>query len=164
MKPQACLILLISLIPVSGSAQDFSQHPEYDTILTVVRDWTETLASSDIVRRAELTVDGSLIQRMVQQEDGSYELLARVRRHAEMQASESVMVERYWHERLLISDQLAVFFASYDFWIDGEFSHCGTDVFELVKLEGSWKIGNMTYTIQRSDCPKSPLGPLPAED
>jgi hypothetical protein len=53
-----------------------------------------------------------------------------------------------------------VFWAPYDFYIDGEFSHCGVDVFDLIQLEGQWKLANSMYTVIRNDCPKSPLGEL----
>jgi len=69
--------------------------------------------------------------------------------------------ERYWDEQLLISDHLAVFWAPYDFHIDGEFSHCGIDVLNLIKVDGVWKISHAMWTIQRPNCEPSPLGPLP---
>jgi hypothetical protein len=61
---------------------------------------------------------------------------------------------------VLVNDLMAVFWAPYDFYIDGEFSHCGVDVFDLIKLDGQWKLANSMYTVISSGCPKSPLGEL----
>jgi len=48
----------------------------------------------------------------------------------------------------------------YDFWVDGKFSHCGIDIFDLVKTAEGWKISGATYTVERTGCAASPLGPL----
>jgi hypothetical protein len=50
--------------------------------------------------------------------------------------------------------------APYDFHIDGKFSHCGTDVFTLVRAKGEWRIVSIVYTVQRTGCAPSPLGPI----
>ena len=47
-----------------------------------------------------------------------------------------------------------------DFWVDGKFSHCGIDIFDLVKTAEGWKISGLTYTVERTGCAPSPLGPL----
>jgi len=144
---------------ISHSANSQTDH-ELNAVMSVVNDWIETLETGDLSRRAELTIDGATIQRVVEQDDGSFELSMRVRHIDTTAVQNSVQIERYWDEQVLISDRIAVFWAPYDFWIDGEFSHCGTDVFDLVKSENEWKLSSMMYTIQRSDCPESPLGDL----
>ena len=47
---------------------------------------------------------------------------------------------------------LAMAWVPYEFLVDHKFSHCGIDVFTLVKAEGVWKISNATYTLERSGC------------
>jgi hypothetical protein len=91
---------------------------------------------------------------------GEYEFVERSWFSAENFNSDSQLTERYWDEELLLSDVLAVFWAPYDFYIDGEFSHCGIDVLNLIKVDDEWKIGHAMWTIQRPDCEASPLGPL----
>jgi hypothetical protein len=41
---------------------------------------------------------------------------------------------------------LAIVWTSYELWRDGKTSHCGVDVFEMVKEQGTWKIGNAMWT------------------
>jgi hypothetical protein len=43
--------------------------------------------------------------------------------------------------------------------LDGGFSHCGIDSFELVRTDGSWKLTGGIYTVEREGCAPSPLGP-----
>lgn len=68
--------------------------------------------------------------------------------------------ERSWDETVLIQGNIAVVWTPYDFHVDGEFSHCGIDSFQLIKREGQWLISNSSWTLETENCPESPLGPL----
>ena len=67
--------------------------------------------------------------------------------------------ERIWNPDVRINGLIATMIAPYDFWIDGKFSHCGVDAFDLIKTEQGWKIAGGVYTVE-SRCEPSPLGPL----
>ena len=154
------LLILTTFISSAAFAQTNDNHPEYDTVMSVVDGWIGTLRTGDLDLRAKLTIDGALTQQLVEQDDGSFKLESRTRNNSSRQTNPNVMIERYWDHKLLIEDKLAVFWAPYDFWVNGEFTHCGTDVFDLIKIDGEWKLGNMMYTIQRTNCLPSPLGEL----
>ena len=68
------------------------------------------------------------------------------------------LLERMWSPTVLIFGSVAQVHTPYDFHVDGKFSHCGTDVFMLVRAKGAWRISNITYTVQRAGCAPSPLG------
>ena len=78
---------------------------------------------------------------------------------AQLQASKQKMQERIWNPDVRINGLIANVTAPYDFWIDGKFSHCGVDGFDLIKTEDGWKIAGGVYTVE-SKCAPSPLGPL----
>lgn len=40
----------------------------------------------------------------------------------------------------------------YEFWINGEFSHCGVNSFHMVKLDEEWKISYLIDTRRRAAC------------
>ena len=67
--------------------------------------------------------------------------------------------ERIWEPEVLVHGPIAVVWAPYDFYVDGEFSHCGIDAFQLLRTDDGWTITGGTYTVERTDCPESPLGP-----
>ena len=69
-------------------------------------------------------------------------------------------IERAWDETILIQGSIAIFWAPYDFHVDGEFSHCGVDSFQLIKKGDKWLITNASWTREIEKCQKSPLGPL----
>ena len=77
---------------------------------------------------------------------------------ADLQASKQRMQERIWNADVRVNGLVATVTAPYDFWIDGKFSHCGTDSFDLIKTEEGWKIAGGVYTVEQK-CAPSPLGP-----
>ena len=56
------------------------------------------------------------------------------------------MRERIWNPEVRVNGLIATVWAPYDFWIDGKFSHCGVDQFDLIKTEEGWKIAGGVYT------------------
>lgn len=70
-----------------------------------------------------------------------------------------VLLERMWAPVVTFYGPLAVVRAPYDFHVDSRFSHCGTDVFTLMRSNGEWRISTVTYTVQRDGCTPGPLGP-----
>ena len=51
-----------------------------------------------------------------------------------------------------IEGRIAMVWAPYDLWINETFSHCGVDVFTLIKAHDGWKIASISYTIEKVDC------------
>jgi hypothetical protein len=67
-------------------------------------------------------------------------------------------LERMWTPTVILHGALAEVHAPYDFHVDGKFSHCGTDVFTIVRAKGEWLVSAIVYTVQRTGCAPSPLG------
>lgn len=51
-----------------------------------------------------------------------------------------------------VDGDLAIAWAPYQFYVDDRFSHCGVDSFQLVKLNGEWKIQYLIDTRRRQNC------------
>lgn len=62
--------------------------------------------------------------------------------------------ERYWSPSVMIRGGIAVVWAPYEFWVDGETSHCGVDVFDLVRIDGRWLVSNAMWTVEPEACPE----------
>jgi hypothetical protein len=69
------------------------------------------------------------------------------------------LLERMWEPTVLVEGRVAVVWTPYDFHLNGEFSHCGIDIFTLLKGEDGWRVTGVTYNVIREGCPPSPLGP-----
>lgn len=76
---------------------------------------------------------------------------------ANMSGDGRVYVERWTSEPVvLIRGPIAVVWGEYEFWIDEEFSHCGVNTADLVKIDGAWKLANIMWTAERDNCPTAP--------
>ncbi len=75
-------------------------------------------------------------------------------------AAKYKLLERMWAPQVSISGRLASLWAPYDFHRDGKRTHCGIDQVNLVKTPEGWRIATLIYTIQTTNCPDSPLGPV----
>ena len=154
-------VLGIAILLIASMASNAQQsHPEYASVKLVIDNFFESINTGNGELLASLEVEGAQILNIREGAAGEYEFAARNWFVAENFSSDTQLTERYWDEELLISDLLAVFWTPYDFHVDGEFSHCGVDVLNLIKIEGAWKIGHAMWTIQEPDCEASPLGPL----
>lgn len=60
--------------------------------------------------------------------------------------------ERVIFETIKIDGQLAIAWTPYNFYHNGQFSHCGVNSFQLVRLEGIWKIQYIIDTRRRQGC------------
>ncbi|MEM9339842.1 MAG: nuclear transport factor 2 family protein, partial [Bacteroidota bacterium] len=60
--------------------------------------------------------------------------------------------EAIWNEKVQIDGDMASVWADYVFYLDDQFSHCGVDVFQLVRLKGQWKIFYLAYTMRNNPC------------
>lgn len=61
--------------------------------------------------------------------------------------------ERITFDLIKIDAQLATVWAPYKFYVGETFSHCGVDAFQLVKLNGTWKIQYIIDTRRKDACP-----------
>ncbi|HEX6910391.1 MAG TPA: nuclear transport factor 2 family protein [Longimicrobium sp.] len=66
------------------------------------------------------------------------------------------LVERMWNPEVRIEGDLATLRARYEFHRGTELSHCGVDAFQLVRVDGAWRIAALSYTVQTEDCPPAP--------
>jgi serine/threonine protein kinase len=64
----------------------------------------------------------------------------------------AAVAETYWEPTVMIRGPLAVVWAPYEFRRDGEVSHCGIDVFNMLKIDGRWVVGNAMWTVEPDAC------------
>ncbi|MFQ5529997.1 MAG: hypothetical protein ACE5FP_06550, partial [Gemmatimonadota bacterium] len=62
------------------------------------------------------------------------------------------LLERMWDPTVHIDGRLATVWTPYDFYRDGEFSHCGVDVFVIARTGDGWKIVSLVDTRRRAGC------------
>lgn len=60
--------------------------------------------------------------------------------------------ERVSFETIKVDGPLAIVWAPYNFYFNGQFSHCGMDSFQLVRFGNDWKIQYIIDTRKRTGC------------
>ena len=68
--------------------------------------------------------------------------------------SSSYLDERTYNPVVQVNGNLGTVWVEYDFFADGEFSHCGADAFMMGKSSGGWQIVQIAHTMVREGCPE----------
>jgi len=63
-----------------------------------------------------------------------------------------VLQERMYDPKVEVHGDLALVWGRYVFFDGDKLSHCGVNVFNLVRTDAGWKIGNGASTIDRGGC------------
>lgn len=149
------LALLVVPLPAVG------QEAEEGAVVAVVQDLFDAMATRDAEAISALLTDDARIasvrpgaegQRVVGSQDRATFVRA-------ITVGQGEILERMWEPQVRVHGDLASLWAPYDFWIDGELSHCGVDAFQLLRTDDGWRIAHVAYTVEREGCPDSPLGP-----
>ncbi|HVG41568.1 MAG TPA: nuclear transport factor 2 family protein [Chitinophagaceae bacterium] len=65
---------------------------------------------------------------------------------------EGVYDERIKFDLIKVDSDLAMVWTPYQFFVSDNFSHCGVNSFQLVKLNGEWKIQYIIDTRRKDNC------------
>jgi hypothetical protein len=163
MTRTAFSLALVALVAGAGPA--LAQAPSADeaAILGVIDQFMHAVTSGDAAAMTRIRQDGTTTT--IERPDPAGGTVLQLRPFpsaaggptsaAPSPAPASAVRERYWDPVVHVRGSLAVVWTPYEFWRDGKTSHCGVDVFELVKQAGAWKIGNVMYTVE----PETPARP-----
>ena len=120
--------------------------PQEESVVSAVQRLFDAMAAHDGTAAAAITVpEGRVFALRATGEPGASSSLAQ------------------FAERLPgIKGKILTLWAPYDFYRDGQRTHCGIDAVTLIKTAAGWKISGIQYTVVTEGCPASPLGPPPA--
>ena len=133
---------------------------EHQAVLAVVQTFFDGMAAGDVNRLSAILMPEGRFYAM-NERDGKRSM--RTFTNAEylkgLTDRKQSVRERMWNAEVRIRGSIASVWTPYDFWRDGSFSHCGIDAFDLIKIDGQWRIAGGVYTVEAA-CDPSPLGPL----
>ncbi|MGD9906747.1 MAG: hypothetical protein AB7U83_25040 [Vicinamibacterales bacterium] len=159
----ALLVLGVLALPESARAQAASV--EERAVLDVIDQFMHAVTSGDNAAMARIRLEGTTTTMERPDPAGGTTIVRRpfpappappaapTAGSAPAPATASSMRERYWDPVVHVRGRLALVWTPYEFWRDGKTTHCGVDVFELVKQGAVWKIGNVMYTVEPDACP-----------
>lgn len=144
-KHQVLTILVLGIISANCLAQDSKQE-----VLKVVNTFFQTMEEKDSVGFNDLFLENAHAFSVREKGDST------ITRSSILKASSSKdqLKERLRKEDITIhvNENVAAVWAPYDFWINDVHSHCGYEVFTLIKSQENWKIASLTYSVEKGSC------------
>lgn len=64
----------------------------------------------------------------------------------------TIFEEKPYSFNINVHKDMAMAWVPYEFIRNGKFSHCGVDIFTLLKMGSTWKIANVSYSVEEEGC------------
>ncbi len=146
------LILLTATICISTITK--AQSPE-DSVKAVVNQLFAAMKGANAAMLKEAFADSAVLQTIRRKQDGTFFVQnEKVSDFVEQigKAKKDSLDERITFETVKIDGPLAIAWTPYKFYYAGNFSHCGVNSFQLVRINGRWKIQFLIDTRRRQAC------------
>jgi len=146
------LILLTAVIFISTFAK--AQSAE-DSVKAVVNQLFAAMKGANSAMLKEAFADSAVLQTIRRKQDGTFFVQdEKVSDFVEQigKAKKDSLDERITFETVKIDGPLAIAWTPYKFYYAGNFSHCGVNSFQLVRINGRWKIQFLIDTRRRQGC------------
>ena len=149
MKP-----ILIMLTMVFSSTILYAQSAE-DSVKVAVNKLFEGMKNADASLVTNSFSDSAILQTIARDKDGRMIIRnEQVKDFADFvgKQKKGAADERISFETIRIDGPLAIAWTPYKFYYEGKFSHCGVNSFQLVRINGQWKIQYLIDTRRRQGC------------
>lgn len=150
-----CTLMTSAIADTGAAAAPAGHQPgEEAAVLATVDRFMAAISANDLEALAALQAPDGMTYRARAVEGGGWEVVGRPNSYWVDPARKGgpVVRERYWNATILVRGSIALVWAPYEFWRDGRTSHCGVDTFDLVKVDGRWRIANMMWTVEPEAC------------
>ena len=142
--------IFLFLVMAFVSVQGFSQNAE-DSVKAVINKLFLAMKNSDKSSLQECFADSAILQTITTS--------GRIRTESVAAFAEQIRKlpkdaadERIRFEVVKTDASLATAWTPYQFYYNGAFSHCGVNSFQLVRLQGVWKIQYLIDTRRKAAC------------
>ena len=146
------LILLTEVMFISTFIK--AQSAE-DSVKAVVNQLFAAMKGANAAMLKETFADSAVLQTIRRKQDGTFFVQdEKVSDFVEQigKAKKDSLDERITFETVKIDGPLAIAWTPYKFYYAGNFSHCGVNSFQLVRINGRWKIQFLIDTRRRQGC------------
>ncbi len=146
--------IFLSIVLIGFSANVYSQSAE-DSVKKVINNMFKAMKASNSEKLLDCFADSALLQTIITNKEGKTEIKSQTAQaFAKMLSSieEDAADERFFFNGIKIDENLAVVWAPYRFYYKKNFVHCGVNSFQLVRINGHWKIQYLIDTRRRENC------------
>ncbi|HEX2534898.1 MAG TPA: nuclear transport factor 2 family protein [Chitinophagaceae bacterium] len=144
------LILILTLCCLKAGAQNAEEE-----VKAPIQALFDGMRKTDSTLLQAAFAPGAILQTVVRNKEGktvvrSEEVAGFITAISKPHAE--VYDERITYELIRIDGDLAIAWTPYKFYVGEKFSHCGVNSFQLVRLDGKWKIQYLIDTRRREGC------------
>jgi len=147
-------ILIILTVIVFNSAKTNAQTAE-DSVKVVINQLFSAMKGADAVKLKETFADNAILQTIRRDKEGNFFVEnENLNDFVEVvgKGKKDSADERITYGTIKIDGPLASVWTPYNFYYNGQFSHCGANSFQLVRIKGRWKIQYLVDTRRRQGC------------
>jgi hypothetical protein len=150
MKYAFCIVLTLFLNGTSLSAQTSE-----DSVKTIVNNMFNAMRNADSNALKSVFSEGVILQTIATTKTG--EQVVRTQKIENFIQSIGSLTkndadEQIVFETVKIDGAMAIAWTPYKFYFKGNFSHCGVNMFQLVRLNEGWKINFLIDTRRKEGC------------
>ena len=147
-------ILIILTAGMIVTTYTVAQTPE-DSAKAVVNQLFTAMKNVDATMLKDAFADSAVLQTIRRKQDGTF--FVHNEKVSDFVASigaakKDSLDERITFETIKVDGPLASVWTPYKFYYAGKFSHCGVNSFQLVRINGRWKIQFLIDTRRRQGC------------
>lgn len=158
MRPTPLVLVLATLFATAATAARGQSNADERAVIAVADSALAAITRGDVVAFTDLMIPEAMLY-PTSTRGGVTNYRARSR-EAQRAGDLSGVVERGFSPRAMVNGGVAMVWMPYDLYINGAWSHCGVDVFILVKSGGTWRIASMAWSAEQPPvCEKHPAGP-----
>ena len=147
-------LFLFAALFIVGQLSVKAQTAE-DSVKAVINLMFDGMKNADAALMQKAFADSAILQTISRNKEGKTlvrtdevnEFLAFVAKQKKGAADEQISFES-----IRIDGPLASAWTPYKFYYNGQFSHCGVNSFQLVRLNGEWKIQYLIDTRRKTGC------------
>jgi hypothetical protein len=147
------LIILLAIIANCSIA--LAQQTATDAIKQTVNNMFDAMRKSDSALLRSTFAKGIVFQSVANKKDGTTALVTEnPDDFIKMVGTphQGIYDDRIVFQDIKIDGDLASIWAPYKFYLNDKFSHCGVDVFQLMKTVAGWKIIYVVDTRRKDNC------------
>lgn len=150
---------LVFILLTFYSAVIPAQNSESNEVKQVVLDFFEAFHQQDTTELKKMVTKDIVMQSIAKDQSGKTVLnITDFNKFVSSIASipkENSFLEKLLDFSIQIDGDMANAWTPYEFWYNGNLSHCGVNSFQLMRLNGSWKIIYLVDTRRKTGCKKS---------
>lgn len=148
------LFLILTLINLGAAAQNAE-----DVVKAPIQALFEGMRKGDTTLVSSAFAPNAIMQTITKTKEGSTSVRTEeLKKFISFvgQPHNDVYDERISFDAIKIDGDLAIAWTPYKFYIGDKFSHCGVNSFQLVRLNGAWKIQYIIDTRRKEGCAPNP--------